>query len=208
MRLTKTAAMLAALIALSFGLPAAAADGDPAQGKIKAYNCLGCHGIPGYHNVYPTYKVPRLGGQHAAYLEASLKAYRDGNRSHPTMQAQGGSLSDQDIADIAAWFAVAPVHKDDNAVVVGGDAEKGKELAATCTACHGPTGAADNDQYPIIAGQYGDYLARTLEGYKTGRRNNAIMKGFAANLSEQDMKDLAAWFTQQESPLYVPSFPK
>ena len=93
-------------------------------------------------------------------------------------------------------------------MVVGGDPAKGEELAATCVACHGPTGAADNDQYPIIAGQYGDYLARTLEGYKNGRRNNAIMKGFAANLSKQDMKDLAAWFTQQESPLYVPGLPQ
>ena len=204
MSLTKPVAACAALLAALLCLPATAQTGDPAEGQVKAYNCLGCHGIPGYHNVYPTYTVPRLGGQHVAYLEAALKAYRSGARSHPTMQAQGGSLSDQDIADIAVWFASAPPHADDTPVVVGGDPDKGKELSATCTACHGPTGAADNDQYPIIAGQYGDYLARTLEGYKNGRRNNAIMKGFAAQLSKQDMKDLAAYFTVQESPLYVP----
>lgn len=81
------------------------ADGDAAAGKVKAYTCAGCHGIPGYKNTYPTYHVPKLGGQHADYLEAALKAYRSGERRHATMEAQAQSLSDQDIADIAAWLS-------------------------------------------------------------------------------------------------------
>ncbi len=86
---------------------AAQAAGDVAAGQIKADTCMGCHGIVGYTNAYPTYRVPRLGGQHTAYLEAALKAYRSGERKHPTMQAQAASMSDQDIADLSAWLSQA-----------------------------------------------------------------------------------------------------
>ena len=80
------------------------AAGDAENGKKLAYTCTGCHGIPFYQNTYPRYHVPRLGGQNEAYIVAALKAYRSGERSHPTMQAQAGNLTDQDIADIAAYF--------------------------------------------------------------------------------------------------------
>jgi cytochrome c553 len=80
------------------------ATGDAENGKKIAYTCTGCHGIPFYQNVYPRYHVPRLGGQNQAYIVAALKAYRSGERNHPTMQAQASNLSDQDIADIAAYF--------------------------------------------------------------------------------------------------------
>ncbi len=81
------------------------AAGDATAGKAKAATCLGCHGIPSYTNVYPTYHVPRLGGQHAEYLVSALHEYKAGQRSHKTMQAQARSLSDQDMEDIAAFFA-------------------------------------------------------------------------------------------------------
>lgn len=99
------------LIALAavLSLPAAAA-GDPAAGRTKADTCIGCHGIPFYTNAYPTYRVPKLGGQNAEYLVAALKAYRAGERPHPTMRAQASSLSDQDIDDIAAFLSKAPRH--------------------------------------------------------------------------------------------------
>ena len=79
--------------------------GDPAVGQQKAETCLGCHGIPAQVNVYPTYHVPKLGGQHEQYLIAALTAYKNKTRSHATMQANASSLSDADIADIAAYFA-------------------------------------------------------------------------------------------------------
>jgi len=79
--------------------------GDPAAGRQKAETCLGCHGIPEYVNVYPTYHVPKIGGQHADYLAAALKAYRSKERSHGTMRANANLLTDEDIADIAAYFA-------------------------------------------------------------------------------------------------------
>lgn len=84
--------------------PLAAVEGDAEAGAVKAYTCTGCHGIPGYNNIYPTYKVPKLGGQNFEYLVSALHAYRKGERMHPTMQNQAMSLSDQDILDISAYF--------------------------------------------------------------------------------------------------------
>jgi len=82
----------------------ASGQGDPARGELLAYTCKGCHGVPFYKNVYPTYSVPKLGGQNQEYLVDALKAYRSGERNHATMQAQASTLSDQDIADVAAYF--------------------------------------------------------------------------------------------------------
>ena len=81
------------------------AAGDPAAGKIKAYTCTGCHGIPGYNNVYPTFKVPKIGGQNYEYLVAALNAYKNKERRHPTMNAQAMSLEQADIENISAYFA-------------------------------------------------------------------------------------------------------
>lgn len=75
------------------------------NGRIKAYTCTGCHGIPGWRNAYPNYRVPRIHGQHFEYLVSALNDYRSGARKHTTMQAQGESMTDQDIADIAAYLS-------------------------------------------------------------------------------------------------------
>ncbi len=96
---------VAALLAMFSAGVYASADGDPESGRLKAATCMGCHGAPGIRNAYPGYRVPKLGGQHAQYLADALKAYRAELRSHPTMRAQAASLSDSDIADIAAYFA-------------------------------------------------------------------------------------------------------
>ena len=74
------------------------------KGSVIAYTCTGCHGIPFHQNVYPTYSVPRIGGQSYGYIVSSLQAYRSGERLHPTMQAQANTLSDQDMHDVAAYF--------------------------------------------------------------------------------------------------------
>lgn len=82
-----------------------------------------------------------------------------------------------------------------------GDAVAGKEKAVTCAACHGETGVSSIDTNPVLAGQYESYLIHALRSYKDGSRQNAIMAGFAANLSDQDIADLAAWFSSQKGPL-------
>ncbi len=103
MRLT-----LLCLAALTVGISSnALAEGDPTAGRKKATTCLGCHAVEGYRNSYPSYRVPKLGGQKASYIVAALKAYKNGERSHPTMRAQAAYLSEQDMQDIAAYFAEA-----------------------------------------------------------------------------------------------------
>lgn len=97
-------ACLFAVSALALTFTANAA-GDPAVGRVKVYTCGGCHGVPGYKNAYPNYHVPRIMGQNRDYLIVALKEYRNGERDHPTMRAQGESLSDQDIEDIAAFLS-------------------------------------------------------------------------------------------------------
>jgi cytochrome c553 len=83
----------------------AASVGDVERGRQLTYTCQGCHGVEGYRNAYPNYHVPKIGGQSAQYLIDALTAYKAGTRSHPTMQAQAESFSEQDIADIAAYLA-------------------------------------------------------------------------------------------------------
>lgn len=83
-------------------------------------------------------------------------------------------------------------------VLAAGDVAAGKTKSAVCASCHGPDGVSPQPNFPIIAGQYQDYIVRALKDYKSGERENPIMKGFVANLSEQDMKDLAAYFYSQK----------
>lgn len=79
--------------------------GDPQAGRPLVYTCGGCHGVTGYNNAYPNYHVPRIGGQNYDYLVAALTEYKKGERAHPTMRAQGESLSEQDISNIAAYLS-------------------------------------------------------------------------------------------------------
>lgn len=95
----------AAGLALALAALPVAAQGDAQNGKVLFYTCTGCHGIEDYKNAYPTYRVPKVGGQNEQYLVAALKAYKAGDRKHPTMQAQAESFSEQQIADIAAYLS-------------------------------------------------------------------------------------------------------
>lgn len=91
-------------LSLAFA-PGIQAAGDAEAGRLKAATCMGCHGIPSYTNAYPTYHVPKLGGQHADYIVAALEAYKAGERDHATMHAQAASLSEQDMQDIAVYLS-------------------------------------------------------------------------------------------------------
>ena len=158
----------------------AQAAGNPEAGKFKFSTCTGCHGIPGYTNAYPTYHVPRLGGQHAEYVVAALKEYQTGDRKHPTMHANAFSLSDQDMADIAAYVSSAPPNEERHPIK--GDPEAGKQKAEACAACHGKDGNSTTPTFPRLAGQHEDYLRKTLQDYKSGERKNAIMTGIGLSL--------------------------
>ena len=82
-----------------------ASEGNPSLGKKKSETCLGCHGVTGYSNVYPSYKVPKIGGQNKEYIVSALKAYKAGDRKHGTMQANSYRLSEDDMYDIAAYLS-------------------------------------------------------------------------------------------------------
>lgn len=106
MRLPLYAALTFAAAALvQTDAQAADTQGDADNGRLLAYTCAGCHGIPGYKNAYPNYRVPKIGGQNYDYLVAALTAYRKGERPHPTMRAQAESFSDQDLRDIATYLS-------------------------------------------------------------------------------------------------------
>ena len=170
--------------------PAAApAAPDPHHGKAVSYTCLGCHGIEGYKNAYPMYSVPELRGQNAEYLVIALHGYRDGDRAHITMHSQTESLSEQDMTDVAAYLAGKPL-------AASGKPPTGVPVAAQlCVSCHGQDGIAVAPIYPSLAGQHEDYLVRALNEYKHGGRKNPVMKGFAANLKDEEIAQIAAYFS-------------
>jgi len=163
--------------------------GDAHRGRELSYTCLGCHGIDGYRNAYPDYSVPKLEGQNAEYLASALHDYRKGDRSHITMHSQASELSDQDIADIAVFFAGKPLTSSGKAQ---GPVPKSAML---CVSCHGQDGVAVTPMYPSLAGQHHDYLVRAIEEYQNGGRKNPIMKSLAAPLKPAEIAEIAAYFS-------------
>lgn len=171
------------------------AAGDYKAGKIKAYTCSGCHGIVNYNNVYPTYRVPRIGGQNKEYLVIALQTFRAGERTHKNMNLQAEGLSDLDIEDIAVYLAA----QTNNAGTDSADnAATGPSKSVTCQACHGATSMSRQPIYPNLAGQHQNYLSKALHDFRDGSRPNAIMSDFADQLSDADIEDIAAWYAGQQ----------
>jgi len=178
-----------------------APQGNARKGEVLSYTCLGCHGVEDYRNAYPNYSVPELRGQHPEYLSAALQEYRDSDRAHMTMHAQATELSDQDIADIAAYFAGKPLGTD---AKPQGDLP---EAAKICTTCHGVNGVGITPQFPTLAGQHPDYLVQALIEYKKGGRKNPIMSAQAAQVKDDDMEVIADYFSKQRPALESESRP-
>jgi cytochrome c553 len=175
-----------------------ALQGDADRGEVLAQTCAGCHGIPGSFNANPIYHVPKLGGQNADYIEVALQGYRRGTRGHETMQAQASTLSDQDIADVAAYFAERQGEAETGRFSASAaDIEAGRTKAATCVACHGSEGIAAAPQWPNLAGQHASYLAVALEQYKDGSRVDLVMNPLMLPLDDVAIEELAAFFAAQ-----------
>ena len=192
MKIVASAAAL--LLTALFLSPSALAEGDPEAGKQLGYTCLGCHGIEGYRNAYPSYRVPKLGGQKAGYLVIALQGYRSGERPHPTMQAHAASLTDQEIEDVSAYLASLG----NETVAAGGSEAQSFQAAAACVACHGQNGISVSAQWPTLAGQHESYLQHALKQYKSGVRSNAIMGAQATLIDEKDIPLLARYFARLE----------
>lgn len=205
MRRTSFLTLLTAGLAWAALAPSAVAAGDPEAGKKKFYTCEGCHSVEGYSNSYPSYHVPRLGAQHAEYVVGALKAYQNKQRNHGSMLGNSASLSDKDIEDIAAY--VAKFKGIRTGLEVSGDVAAGRKKAAACATCHGDDGNSAEGNFPRLAAQYESYLVKALQDYKSGARNNPMMAAFAASLSDQDMKDIAAFYASQPRGLTLPVDP-
>jgi cytochrome c553 len=196
--------------------PAAAQEikGNPDAGKTKAAMCIGCHGIAGYQASFPeVYRVPMISGQGAKYISNALLAYQKGERKHPTMGAIAAPLSEQDMADLAAYYSVhgkvegatlpEKATKEPNALVAS-LLQKG-----ACVSCHGANFAKPIDpSYPKLAGQHADYLTVALKSYKTEGlakvgRANGVMGGIAKQFTNAEMKELGKYISSLEGDLKV-----
>jgi cytochrome c553 len=207
-----TVTVAVVLLGASFAVHAQDIKGDAAAGKTKNAMCIGCHGIAGYQASFPeVYKVPKISGQGAKYIVSALNAYKKGDRKHPTMRGVAESLSDQDMADLAAYYSV-------HGVVEGATlpAKPSKEPSAqvaallqkaACISCHGENFAKPiSPDYPKIAGQHSDYLFVSLKAYKTENnpqigRNNGVMAGMVKQFSNNELKEIAKYVGSLEGDL-------
>lgn len=177
--------------------PAAGAEGpaDPfAQAKEVTQACAACHGEDGNSEVSG---MPSVAGQPRPYLEAALKAYREGRRAHEVMQAYTLSLSDPDIALVAAYYAASkPAHRK---APIEGDLAAGATAAAACASCHGIDGNSDDPSSPRLAGLEPDYLAAAIRAYKDGTREHAMMTDFVKALEDEVIENVAAFYAAQKA---------
>ncbi len=186
--------------------------GSAVAGEKRAATCIGCHGIKGYQASFPeVYKVPMIAGQNDKYIVAALTAYKKGERRHPTMRGIAGSLTDQDMADLAAFYAR---HGAGGGEVPATPAAPPADVAkliekGACASCHGANFSKPIDpSYPKLAGQFADYLFVSLKAYKTeGNPNvgraNAIMAGQAKQLSNAEMRKIAEYLASLPSELHT-----
>ena len=189
---------LSSTLAMAAGSEATATYvGNADQGKSKSATCAACHGADG-NSAAADY--PKLAGQHATYLASTLKAYREGSRANAIMAGMAAALSDDDIADLAAYYTTQTTSGgavDADLVARGeqlfrfGDSAKG---VSACTACHGPTGAGiASAGFPSLKGQWAGYTETQLKAYREGSRENAMMNGVAQNLSDADIRAVASY---------------
>lgn len=189
-----------ASLALAISAVVQAAEGDASAGKTKSVTCAACHGADG-NSVNPIW--PKLAGQHPSYMAKQIMDFKKGERKDPTMTAMAAPLSDQDIADLAAYFS-AEKHSvgttDPQQVAVGERIYRGGNAAAgvaACSACHGPAGTGNAAaQFPSLGGQHAAYVEKALKDFRAGARvndANGMMRGVAARLTDQEILAVAQY---------------
>ncbi|HEX7116374.1 MAG TPA: c-type cytochrome [Steroidobacter sp.] len=194
----RSIALLAALGLTASG--AALAQGSPEKGEAKSTPCVACHG-PAGKSANPEW--PSLAGQHASYIESQLLAFKNGERENPLMTPQAQMLSEEDIKDLAAYYAAQspatgeadPARLDlGQRVYRSGDERNG---LPACAGCHGPTGAGNPPAaYPRIGGQQAAYVAAQLRAYRSGKRQtdpNQIMRNIAGLMSDEQIDAVASY---------------
>ena len=214
----KMTKLFTTIFAIAVSLMTAGAQAQDVKGDGKAGQsinamCIGCHGIQGYQASFPeVYKVPMISGQNAKYIAAALNAYKKGERKHPSMRAIAEALTDQNIADLAAYYSA-------HGVVAGPVAVKSAKVPspevaallnkANCSSCHGANFSTPIDpSYPKIGGQHADYLFVALKAYKVENnpkvgRGNAIMASMSKQYTNAELKLLANYLAGVEGDLKV-----
>jgi cytochrome c553 len=204
----RTVVAAATLFAAVSAAQAQGVTGSAESGQKKAEMCIGCHGIKGYQNSFPEiHKVPKISGQSDKYIVSALTAYKKGDRKHPSMRGIAGSLSEQDMADLGAFYAA-------QAGAAPAEAPKAASASAAaliqkgaCASCHGANFAKPIDpSYPKIAGQHADYLyvalkAYTVEGNQMVGRSNGVMAGVAKQFKPAEMRELAKYLGSLDGDL-------
>lgn len=193
---------IAALLAFT-ATSAAQAAGDAAAGQTKAAVCAACHGMDGNSPANPLW--PKLAGQHASYIEKQIADFKAGSRKDDTMTAMAMPLSDQDAADLAAYFsgqtvsissANAEKAKLGKTIYQAGLADKG---LSACMACHGPSGAGNpGAKFPSLKGQHAPYVAKALKDFRAGTRSNDManmMQNIAIKMTDAEIDAVAEYIT-------------
>jgi cytochrome c553 len=206
--------LLTTMFALAVACGTVSAQAQNVTGKVedgakKTAMCVGCHGIIGYQASFPEiHKVPKIAGQSATYIRSALAAYKAGDRKHPTMRAIADSLTEQDMVDLAAYYAQLGVKEGDAppATPTKQPSERVQALitrdkANACTTCHGANFNTPNDgTVAKLAGQHADYLFVALKSYKVENhaqlgRSNGVMGGQAKKFTNAELKELAGYIS-------------
>ena len=187
--------------------------GDAKAGQAINAMCIGCHGIKGYQASFPeVYKVPMISGQSEKYIVSALNAYKKGERKHPSMRGISETLTDQNMADLAAYYSghgVAPGQSAPKEVKAPSAQVAALLGKANCASCHGANFSTPIDpSYPKIGGQHADYLFVALKAYKNDAnavvgRGNAIMSGMAKQYSNAELKQIANYLASVPGDLKV-----
>lgn len=211
--MNKKLSTIGALLVASVTFAASAQEikGDAQAGANKVAMCIGCHSIEGYQASFPeVYKVPKISGQSARYIESALAAYKKADRRHPTMRGIADSLTDQDMADVAAFYAAqggqgAEAKAHDPSPAVAALIQKG-----ACFSCHGEGFAKPIDPaYPKVAGQHADYVYAALKSYQRDAskgmvgRSNGVMAGIAKQFTLQELKQLSSYIGSLDGDLHT-----
>jgi formylglycine-generating enzyme required for sulfatase activity len=200
--MNQSGANLVAVGAAAWGLTlvcgaASAADAPSARAAATRMNqlitaCVACHSTDNLR-LDPAYPVPKIGMQHADYMVQTLRAYKSGERNNELMRAQVATLSVKDLQELARYFSADPARAAPPLPVPPEThPAKSEEL---CGACHGETGLGNMPGYPVLSGQYEDYLLHALNDYRSGRRKHAFMPEFARTLTAAEMQELAHFYS-------------
>ncbi|GAW34218.1 cytochrome c4 precursor [Roseovarius sp. A-2] len=160
--------------------------GDAQAGRKQAMQCRTCHGIEG-HAKMPI--VPHIGGENPAYIEHQLTAFRDGQRVHEMMSVVAKGLSDQAIADLAAWYSAQ------EPVATLGPGQDPANAPEACIACHGADGIAQIEDAPNLAGETVMYIDTQLKAFRTGKRTHEVMSPIAAEMTNDEIRAVAEWYS-------------